>query len=132
MVVAIVNKFAGTCATCNTRVAKGEGITKRVNNKWAVYCTKDAGETHGATNPWRDAHRTAEMDYTGGEYTRSKARQMVDNEYHNTDQLAEPCECGGTCHWKATVGARICPSCGRMVVYRIDQTTHKVTRSVVR
>lgn len=127
----IVNKFAGTCNICQTRVGAGEGIATKKGGRWEVTCKKDAGETHGAHNPWRDIHEQGEMDYTGGEYTRRIARQLVANEYRDTDRMAEPCECGGTCHWRATVGARICPSCGTMIVYRWNKATETMERVVV-
>lgn len=128
----IVNKFPGTCQTCATRVEAQEGVAFRDGKRWVVRCSTHKGETHGANNPWREIHRQAEMDYTGGEYTRAMGRRRVDSEYNGTDSMAEPCPtCEGTCHWRATVGARQCPGCGTMICYRIDQTTHEVTRSII-
>lgn len=128
----ITNKFAGTCTECSTRVASGKGTATKVGNKWVVRCAAHKGETHGATNPWRDQHMQAEMDYTGGEYTRSKARARVNGEYRNTDDMSEPCECGGTCYYRATVGARQCPDCGAIIVYRWDEANKKTIRSIVK
>lgn len=128
----VVNKFAGKCDTCGTAVKAGAGVATKAADKWIVLCTKDAPETHGARNPWRGIHMSGEMDYTGGEYTRSKARQLVNNEYRDTDALAEKCECGGTMWWRATVGARICPDCNTMVVYRHIKGTNDFERKIVK
>lgn len=128
----IVNKFSGTCNVCTVRVAAGAGVATRIDNKWKVLCNAHKGETNGTTNPWKAQHMVAEMDYTGGEYTRRIAKSMVDREYANTDELAEKCDCGGTCHWRATVGARQCTSCCAIVVYKVDQTTGTVTRKLVK
>lgn len=128
----IANKFPGKCTACNAQVAKGAGFASREGSKWVLRCTKDQGETNGANNPWRDIHMGDEMAYTGGEYTRGMGRKAVDNEYSGTDALAEPCDnCGGTCHWRATVGARICPDCGTMIVYRWIKGTLDFERKLV-
>lgn len=62
-------------------------------------------------NPWKDLHVDAETDYQGG--NRRLAKAMVDWEYLGTPE-ARKCEgCGGMLHWRATVGAMICPDCRR-------------------
>lgn len=130
----IANKYAGKCSTCKADVPAGKGYARKTSTKWIVLCTKDAGETHGASNPWRELHRQAEYDYCGGEYTRSMGRNLVDREFAHTDELAEPCEtegCGGTMHYRATVGAPQCPDCRAMVVYKIDQVTLETTRKII-
>jgi ribosomal protein L37AE/L43A len=64
-------------------------------------------------NPWIDQHLAGEMEHTGGEYTRAKARSVVMGEYaHGPKPM--PCECGGTAHYRATVGVRKCPDCGAL------------------
>jgi hypothetical protein len=71
--------------------------------------------TNPKHNPWKDIHHEAEQDYTGGEYTRRKARTAVENEYRGTDQYGWLCpnaKCkDGYCHYRATVNASWCPSC---------------------
>jgi hypothetical protein len=64
-------------------------------------------------NPWIAQHMAAEMDHTGGEYTRAKAVQAVRGEYAS-GPAPMPCECGGTAFYRATVGARKCPDCGAL------------------
>lgn len=64
-------------------------------------------------NPWMNLHMAAEMEHTGGEYTRAKARSAVQAEF-DRGPAPMPCECGGTAHYRATVGVRKCPDCGTM------------------
>lgn len=131
---AITNKFRGVCRDCSANVAPGTGIAFREGSRWVVLCAEHKGETHGATNPWKADHHAKERGHIGGEYTWAKARKRVDHEYENTDDLAEPCPkegCGGTCHWRATVGARQCPDCRTMIVYRWDEATGTAIRKVV-
>lgn len=131
----IINKYAGRCNNCQNRVNKGEGVAKRQNGKWIVLCAKDAGETHGARNPWKGAHKTAALDYAETPYEASRELALVDHEFGHTDELAEPCEtegCGGTMWYRATVGAPQCPDCRAMVVYKIDQKTLVTTRKIIR
>lgn len=129
----IINKFAGTCQTCSVRVAAGAGVAVKDGTRWAIKCTDHKGETHGATNPWRDAHRTAERDFCGGEYSYATGRARVDSEYNSTDSLAEPCPtCGGTCHWRATVGARQCPDCRTMIAYHWNQAKNEMIRKIIK
>lgn len=130
----ITNKFAGTCKTCQTKVAKGTGVAKREGGKWIVLCAGCKGETHGATNPWKSLHKIAAADYATGRYERSRESALVDHEFAHSDELAEPCEtpnCGGTMWYRATVGAPQCPDCRAMVVYTIDQKTLVTTRKVL-
>lgn len=65
------------------------------------------------TNPYVDRHLSDEMMHVGGEYTARAARDVVLGEYAN-GPAPVPCECGGTAHYKATVGVLICPDCGEM------------------
>lgn len=135
MAKTITNKFAGKCDTCSTRVEAGKGFARKNGAKWIVLCAKDAGETHGANNPWKSAHRTAAADYAEGRYERAREMALVDHEFAHSDELAEPCEtpgCGGTMHYRATVGAPQCPDCRAMVVYKIDQKTLVTTRKIIR
>lgn len=115
----ITNKFAGKCVECNTAVPAGRGFARKTDTKWTVVCRRDNVETNGANSPWKALHLDAELDYTGGEYTPRKAMAAVDREYTGTDKLAEKCpNCPGTCHWRATVGARICPDCHTMIWFK--------------
>ena len=135
MAKTITNKFAGKCNTCSTRVDAGKGFARKSDTKWIVLCTKDAGETHGASNPWKSAHRTAAADYATGRYERSIEMSKVDWEFAHSDELAEPCEtpgCGGTMWYRATVGAPQCPDCRAMVVYTVNQETKETTRKICR
>lgn len=128
----ITNKFAGKCNTCSARVGAGEGIARKQGGKWLVFCSKDAGETHGSRNPWKGLHQAIAGDYAETRREARIERKLVDSEYSNTDRMAEPCPtCGGTCHYRATVGAIQCPNCRTMIVYTIDQETHKTKRSVI-
>jgi hypothetical protein len=132
---AIVNKFAGTCKTCSTRVPAGKGIARKAAKGWDVLCNDHKGETHGATNPWKAIHKNAALDYASTPREASREMALVDSEFGHTDELAEPCEtpgCGGTMHYRATVGAPQCPDCRAMVVYKIDQKTLVTTRKVIR
>lgn len=134
MAKTITNKFAGKCDTCSTRVDAGKGFARKNGAKWIVLCAKDAGETHGANNPWRELHRQAEMDYCGGEYTRAMGRRLVDGEFANSDERAEPCEtkgCGGTMWYRATVGAPQCPDCRAMVVYKWNESKKDFDRKII-
>jgi hypothetical protein len=127
----IINKYAGRCDNCQNRVGKGEGVAKRKAGKWIVLCAKDAGETHGARNPWKPAHKTAALDYAETPYEASRELALVDHEYAHSDEMSEPCECGGTMWYKATVGAPICPDCRRMVVYKWTGVGTEFTRRIV-
>lgn len=65
-------------------------------------------------NPWQDQHAAHEVEfYTGGGYTARMARQVVAGEYASAPAPV-PCDCGGTLHYKATVGALVCPTCGEV------------------
>lgn len=66
------------------------------------------------SNPWQELHTLGESAYTDDEYTDSMAREVVANEYRDTDQCATECPCGGTLHYKATIGALKCPDCGQL------------------
>jgi ribosomal protein L37AE/L43A len=64
-------------------------------------------------NPYMAQHLAYEMRHTGGEYTAAKARQAVMGEYaHGPAPM--PCPCGGTAHYRATVGVRKCTDCGTL------------------
>lgn len=60
-------------------------------------------------NPWVNAHVDAETDYQGG--NRSLARALVLAEYALGPEPVECPWCRGTTHWKATIGAMLCPTC---------------------
>ena len=135
MAKTITNKFAGKCDTCLTHVAAGKGFARKTASKWIVLCVADAGETHGANNPWKSLHKTAAADYASTRYEAKRESALVDHEFGYSDELAEPCEtpnCGGTMHYRATVGVPQCPDCRAMVVYKIDQKTGATTRKVIR
>lgn len=135
MAKTITNKFAGKCDTCSTRVEAGKGFARKNGAKWIVLCAKDAGETHGANNPWKAQHRTAAADYAEGRYERSIEMSKVDWEFANSDERAEPCEtpgCGGTMHYRATVGAPQCPDCRAMVVYKWNESKKDFDRKIIR
>ena len=40
--MAFPNKYPGTCSTCATRVAAGDGMTDKVKGAWLVYCADHA------------------------------------------------------------------------------------------
>lgn len=61
-------------------------------------------------NPWMQPHIDAELRSTGGGYTRRMAIAAVRREYQGAPDPM-PCECGGQAHYRATVGARMCPDC---------------------
>jgi hypothetical protein len=64
-------------------------------------------------NPWKDLHTDAETEYQGG--NRRLAVAAVNTEYLGTPG-PRPCPadgCGGTLHWRATVGSMMCPDCRR-------------------
>lgn len=134
MAKTITNKFAGKCDTCSTRVDAGKGFARKNGTKWIVLCTKDAGETHGAGNPWKSLHHSFAGSYAETRYEAQREHALVDHEYSHSDEMAEPCEtkgCGGTMHYRATVGAPQCPNCRAMVVYKIDQKTKDMTRVII-
>lgn len=63
-------------------------------------------------NPWIDAHVEAETEMQGG--NRRLARALVANEYRDAPAV-KPCwhqTCDGTMHYKATIGALKCDTCG--------------------
>lgn len=62
------------------------------------------------SNPWVEQHMQGEMDFTGDGYSRRMARRLVLSEYAGAPE-AVPCECGGQAHYRATVGAMMCPDC---------------------
>lgn len=64
-------------------------------------------------NPWIAQHIAAEQEYCGGGYSRREAARRVRWEYESAPDPVE-CECGGHAHYRATVGAMKCPSCGRL------------------
>ena len=62
-------------------------------------------------NPWVEMHVSAETDFQEG--NSRLARQLVMNEYSGAPEPI-PCECGGTMHYRATVGVLMCPDCRNM------------------
>lgn len=60
-------------------------------------------------NPWFELHVVDEAASSGW----AVARQLVSNEYRGAP-LPMPCACGGVLWWRATIGARKCPSCGQL------------------
>lgn len=67
------------------------------------------------TNPWIARHVAAETVYQEhfGQHAGAVARQLVGLEYAGCPEPM-PCECGGTAHFRATVGVRMCPDCRAM------------------
>lgn len=61
-------------------------------------------------NPWKDLHVDAETDYQEGD--RRLASALVEMEYRGAPE-SRKCPCGGTLHWRATVGSMMCPDCRR-------------------
>lgn len=69
-------------------------------------------------NPLAHDHLTGEMNFTGGGYTRSKARGAVRFEYDHAP-LPVACEepgCNGVAWYKGTFGAHKCTSCGTLAL----------------
>jgi hypothetical protein len=68
-------------------------------------------------NPLAQAHLSGEFSFTGGEYTRGHASDLVRNEYdHNP--LPVRCDshgCTGIAWYKATFGAWRCMECNDLV-----------------
>lgn len=65
----------------------------------------------GMENPWIAGHVAGEMNfYEEGEISSSTVRSMVEQEHAGIEPV--PCDCGGTAHYKATIGAMKCPDCG--------------------
>lgn len=110
----IKNKFAGTCqGECGKVVEAGKGAAIKVddNSPWKLFCLMDMGETHGALNPWNTQARNRSRAAYGNSTWEARA---IRSEYQDTDYYLKPCTCGDTMWWKATVGAIICPECGKM------------------
>lgn len=61
-------------------------------------------------DPWFDLHLQAELDYTGGGYTRRQAAALVRQEFANGPAPCA-CDCGGKAWYRPTVGAMQCPDC---------------------
>jgi hypothetical protein len=127
----IINKYAGTCDECDKWVKAGQGVARKYagDKRFTLYCKADAGETHGLFNPWKSQHIRRSFAAYGASAYEARA---IDSEYANTDALAQPCTkegCGGTAHWKATVGAPICPDCGTMIVHTPEGSKTVETRS---
>lgn len=69
-------------------------------------------------NPWKtQAHaRITEFGDHGGPEDVAEHR-MTEFEYQGTEDLARPCHkdgCDGTLHYKASIGALKCGSCGAL------------------
>jgi hypothetical protein len=65
-------------------------------------------------NPLYHEHQIGELAFTGGGYTRSKARRAVSSEYSEPEcQQARLCECGKLAWYKGTFGAWRC-ECGNL------------------
>jgi hypothetical protein len=67
-------------------------------------------------NPWQEQHAAAETVFQDGDSR--MAASIVANEYIGAPGPL-PCDpaqggCGGTAHYKATIGARKCTSCGAL------------------
>ncbi len=61
-------------------------------------------------NPWQEQHAAREAAFQD---TPAIARAVVANEYLGAPD-AVPCDCGGQAHYKATIGAMKCTSCGAL------------------
>jgi predicted RNA-binding Zn-ribbon protein involved in translation (DUF1610 family) len=98
-------RFPSPCPNCEAGIEAGDDIA-RTDGRWAH---RDCAAPK--LNPWIDQHMAGEMEYTGGEYTRAKAAQLVRSEFAGAP-APEPCgSCGEPAHYRATVGAMQCPSC---------------------
>jgi hypothetical protein len=64
-------------------------------------------------NPWFELHVIDEAASSGW----AVARKLVANEHSLAPVQQMPCPCGGKLWWKATIGARKCPSCGQLARY---------------
>jgi hypothetical protein len=66
-------------------------------------------------NPWVAAHVDAEVVYQRhfGRHARAVAERLVALENMGAPEPL-PCDCGGTAHFRATVGVRMCPDCRAM------------------
>jgi ribosomal protein L37AE/L43A len=81
------------------------------------------------SNPWIDQHLAGELEFTGGEYTAVKAKAIVSSEYADAPEPGTCGICGETAHYRATVGAVQCPSCGAI---RYGVWVHRETGAVRR
>jgi hypothetical protein len=65
-------------------------------------------------NPWKllDISRTDQYAETAQQA--ADEHDLIEIEYRGTDEYKQPCTkdgCGGTMHYRATVGALQCPTC---------------------
>ena len=62
-------------------------------------------------NPWQAQHAERETVFQDGDS--GLAAALVANEYQGAPN-AVTCECGGTAHYKATIGCMKCTRCGEL------------------
>jgi ribosomal protein L37AE/L43A len=64
-------------------------------------------------NPWVQVHVDAETAFQAehGRRAGQVARALVEGEYAGAPDATECGGCGGTAHYRATVGAMMCPDC---------------------
>lgn len=101
-------RFDGRCTRCDERIVAGEWIVwGRTSKARHALCGPNRN------NPLMHEHIDAEMDFTGGGYTRAMAVAMVFMEYVDAPG-PYPCHCGGTAWYKGTFSACRCMDCGQL------------------
>jgi ribosomal protein L37AE/L43A len=63
-------------------------------------------------NPWYEQHVRDEKEFSS-HLRLATVRRIVADEFNRGDEPM-PCECGGTAHYRATIGVRMCPDCRAM------------------
>lgn len=105
-------RYAGTCKTCGTRFPAGSKIGYA--GRGMTYCADHLPAAPAASeNPWKAKHLELERRFADptNPFELAWAEKAVDGEYAGMDAYARPCPCGGTMHYRATVGALQCPDC---------------------